>query len=244
MTEVERCELEARSARQRLERDLDVLRSPATVETLKQTIADEASRMKDSVLEDVTARARSTVTSLVEDIKGRATANPSAAVAIAAGVALHLIRRPPITAALISLGLYSLFRTRPVTDSGLSQAKENFAKQVSKVASSTQEAAMDLNDVVSEKVKDLTEAGMQKAASLATSLGSQTETVAGTARRSVHDAADMMAAVKKQASASAGQTVRTTAAFAQENRDALLLGLAGIAVSAALGISVQRRLAD
>ena len=53
-----RCEADANAARLQLERDLDVLRSPATVENFKQTIANEAVRVKDSVIESLTDSAK------------------------------------------------------------------------------------------------------------------------------------------------------------------------------------------
>src|SRR5205807_2610581 len=81
--------------------------------------------------------AKSGLQSVIEDVKGRAAANPAAALAIGAGLAWRLVRHPPIATALIGAGLVSLFRTPPVQasdDAGyFSHAKGRLEEQASQV---------------------------------------------------------------------------------------------------------------
>src|SRR5436309_13730150 len=67
--------------------------------------------MKDEVHRDASDTAAQTAESLWSDIQHRASANPWAAIAIAAGLTWYLVRHPPISTALIGFGLISLLRT-------------------------------------------------------------------------------------------------------------------------------------
>ena len=98
MTTSRKLEREVEIARSRLKSDLSVLSSPRTYAAFK---------------EDLKSEANSTVYNLVDGLKARAAANPAAALAIGAGIAWRVIERPPIAAALIGAGLFSLFRTTP-----------------------------------------------------------------------------------------------------------------------------------
>ena len=91
-----------------------------------------------------------------------------------------------------------MLRTRPATYSGFSQAGENLKKQVSKVASSAQHAAVDIKDAIVEKIQDASEAGLATAASLTADLGERTEVEATKARLSAHDVMDRAANLRRR----------------------------------------------
>ena len=104
-------EQDVESARVRLAEDIARWRDPTTMSEFKDTVVRRATSMKDEVLRDVSDTATDTAESLWSDIKQRASANPWAALAIAAGLTWHLVRHPPISSALIGFGLVSLLRT-------------------------------------------------------------------------------------------------------------------------------------
>ena len=72
-------------ARNRLTGDIARLRAPATL-----------SGFKDDVVDKMTKQASSTAQRVVADLKGRAAANPAAALAIGAGLLWRFAHRPPI----------------------------------------------------------------------------------------------------------------------------------------------------
>src|SRR4051812_2759665 len=98
-------------ARSKLARDLSTLRAPDTYSQFTSTLKQEAFAAKDAFIDKAKTSVQSTVESLVEDLKAKAAANPTAALAIGAGIAWRLIQRPPIATALIGAGLFSLMRT-------------------------------------------------------------------------------------------------------------------------------------
>jgi hypothetical protein len=66
------------------------------------------------VLEKAKERASDAVQRAVAKLKGRAAANPAAALAIGAGLAWRLAHRPPIASLLVGVGC--LWRTTPARD--------------------------------------------------------------------------------------------------------------------------------
>ena len=232
-------EREVEAARAKLAQDLSTLRSPATSAEFTESLKQDALETKDALLEKAKSTVQASVESLIEDIKGRAAANPTAVLAIGAGVAWRLIRHPPIATALIGAGLLSLFRTTPAHLSGrptgeyLSYAKNRLVEQASDIADAAKEQAASVSGAVSERVSD----------------------VAGDLKDQVQDWAEQGTAAARQAVGAAKvhatemadaletRTVQTVQPEA-ESLDRLLLGAAGVAVVAALGIACQRRLAE
>ena len=239
-------ESDAEHARLKLERDLEQLRSPATFAGFKKALTNETVLAKDELVASVTSKAKSTFDSFIEDLKGKATANPGAALAIGAGLAWHFARKPPITTALVGLGLYSLLRTRPHPYSGFAQARENLKTQVGELASAAGEAASVAKDAIVSKATEMTEAGTEKMGDLATAASDQASAISGQAAQTFHNVRENLTEEAKRLSVATQNTLQearsTVTNVSTDNRDALLLGIAGIAVSAALGISVQRRL--
>src|SRR4051794_30040733 len=110
-SELERLELEVENSRSRLSEDIATLRSPSVYSDFLNSLKETALDAKDSMVEDVKDRSQSAIHDAIELAKAKAIANPTATLVIALGVGWHLLRNPPITAALIGGGLISLLRT-------------------------------------------------------------------------------------------------------------------------------------
>ena len=93
-------EHEVERSRAKLTQDLAVLCSAKTLAAFTDDLKQEAFATRDDFW---------------EKIKARAASNPAAVAAIGAGLAWRLFQKPPITSALIGLGLFSLWKTQPRT---------------------------------------------------------------------------------------------------------------------------------
>ncbi len=236
-------EREVEAARAKLASDLSTLRSPSTTEEFTETLKREAIDAKDALVEKAKAGVQSSIESLIEEAKARAAANPAAALAIGAGIAWRLLRHPPVTSLLVGAGLLSLFRTKPEHSYGtsmdyLSHAKTRLVEQAGEVAEVAKENAAALSETVTEKVTETTDDLKERVQDLAKQAASATHRVAKETKEHVsgmwsdEDTLD-------QAAHTAGAIASSPAA-----RDQLLLGAAGLAVVAALGIACQRRFTE
>jgi hypothetical protein len=260
-------EQDVERARAKLASDLATLRSPGTISSFTRELKHEALDAKDSVIESAKASVQSTVSGVVEDLKAKAAANPAAALAIGAGVAWRLMQNPPIATALVGLGLYSLLRTeaaRPsygVQPDYLAQGRERLKEQMADLAESATAAAAqageaatakasELADLAKDKARAWAESSLQSAkeagASVGMRAGSLSDSAAATARRLQQEAQEaaqnayvQAGGVINQATAAGRATVANT-----ESRDTMLLGVAGLAVAAALGIACQKRMTE
>jgi ElaB/YqjD/DUF883 family membrane-anchored ribosome-binding protein len=188
---------------------------------------------------------------LWEKLKARAAANPAAVMAIAAGLAWRLIQRPPIASALIGVGLFSLWKTEAKTSpaegtrpSYLQQSKESLREQAGDVFSAAADIASQAQETVSakgsevwadakEKMREWGEEAGRTVGDTTSQLRSSGEAFLGDIRAKnlrdqVHDVA-----------AKAVDKVRD-----DDVRNNLLLGVAGVAVAAALGITCQKRFSE
>ena len=260
-------EKEVEAARAKLAGDLATLRSPSTAAEFTESLKQEAFEAKDALLDKAKTSIQSSIESMIEDVKARAAANPTAALAIGTGLAWRLIRHPPIATVLVGAGLLSLFRTQPALLHGrsredyLSYAKSRLVEQASEAA-----------DVAKEKAAALGETVSEKAAETAADIKDRVQDMTAQATSAASDAAER---AKERASAMwdetaatlerAGQSTRSKASTGMsrasdtldqawvsaqssmndaEARDRVLLGAAGLAVVAALGIACQRRLVE
>jgi hypothetical protein len=242
-------ERDVEHARAKLAGDLAVLRSPETLSAFTNDLQHEAK-----------SAAQSTVSGLFEDLKAKAAANPIAALAIGAGLAWRLIHNPPIASALVGVGLFSLWRTNAphppsaVQPDYLKQGKQRLKEQGGELLSNATEV---VGEIVSTKAADLTDAAKDKAAQWANHVGevvgevgsrvqADIERATGAVRRAKHDLRDQLHSASTNAYskaddlASAGKNALTD----EEARNKLLLGVAGVAVAAALGIACQKRVSQ
>lgn len=241
-------EREVEQARTKLAGDLAILRSPETLSAFTNDLQHEAK-----------SAAQSTVNGLFEDLKAKAAANPAAALAIGAGVAWRLIHNPPIASVLVGVGLFSLWRTnarRPpsgVQPDYFKQGKQRLKEQGGELLSKATEVAGDM--LVSTKAADLTDAAKDKAAQWSNHVGeavgevgsrvqADVDRVTGAVRRAKHDLRDQLHSASTNAYRKADDLVLASknALDDEETRNKLLLGVAGVAVAAALGIACQKRI--
>ena len=228
MTEnLARLEFEVEEARAKLVRNLSVLRAPQTYRKFAVDVRSEAQSVAQRVMDDV---------------KARAAANPTAVLAISAGIAWRLLKDPPIATALISAGVLGLWRTKPINVAGgdyLSSAQQRFREQVGYALETVKDYASEAAVAAQEKAADYAQAAGKAVQGLATSAAEETVEAIESAR--------VAAAAFPEEAVDAAQraTARLGRALNDGNlRDQLLLGAAGVAVAAALGLAYQRRMSD
>jgi hypothetical protein len=235
--DVRQLEREVEIARSRLRSDLSVLSSPRTYATFK---------------EDLRSEANSTVHNLVDALKARAAANPAAALAIGAGIVWRVIERPPIAAALIGAGLFSLFRTTPIKSSPFEQrdyfaeGRERLTQQVSDFAEDIRDEAVEMAGTAASHAGNVASAAAEKMRDFASAAAFQAKEHASSAGHFASGAMDDATEFAEEVPARAGRMIQKASlavedAFSdRDTRDNILLGAAGLAVAAALGIAVQR----
>lgn len=257
-------EREVEVARAKLTADLALLRAPQTFESFKDDLKQEAIDTKDAILQKTKASAQSMVSDLVEDLKAKAAANPAAALAIGAGLAWRLLRNPPVASALVGVGLFSLLRTpRPPYGStdylhtGAQRLKEQGSELVTKVSAlagdagqALSEQASELSQIASDKVQAWTGDAREIAGDIRADLETKATNALDAGLRASHDLRDKIkdgsANVYAKADRMAQDAVSTGRDILSDDdsRNKLLLGVAGAAVAAALGIAYQKRIAQ
>jgi hypothetical protein len=135
-------------------------------------------------------------------------------------LAWHLARHPPVTSVLVGLGVMSLWRTNPQHPSRSAE----LVTRATEIAGSVKESATELAGSVQDKVEQLrTSETAERASELAESVK---EKVVGTA----------------ESLAERGTAVIYGALHEREKQDNYLYGAAALALAAAVGIAVQRRM--
>ena len=197
-----------------------------------KTVADDLATSTQEAVSDRASR-------FVADLKERAAANPVAVLAIGAGLAWRIFRRPPITSMLVGGGLIALMRTNPKQPA----AGAELVYQVG-----------DLAIAAKEKVEEWSAGGAVAAKETVGQLSSDTGEV-------VARAGELAGSVKgtvEQWSSDVGETVWQVAGATRslaergsqtishivqdpEERDKYLLGAAAVALVAAVGIACQKR---
>ncbi|WP_274630164.1 hypothetical protein [Arvimicrobium flavum] len=153
-------ETEVEAARAKLTGDISTLRSPSTFSDFTENLKQAAMEKKDSFIDDARSRTRSAIDEMVENVKAKAAANPAAVLVIGAGLAWHLLRRPPIVTALVGGGLYSLMRTKAAAN-GTGQvdhmaiAKENLKGQARDMMTAAGDMGQHAADYAVAKATDL-----------------------------------------------------------------------------------------
>lgn len=228
-------ERDVEAARARLSRDLSVLRSPATVAAFRDDLKHEAIRARDHVVRRVQSGARTTALDFVEQLKAKAAANPAAALVIGAGLAWRLIRNPPIATVLVGAGLFSLLRSNPIRTAGqrdvdyMAEARRNLRQQATSVVEELKEQGTALAEDVTVQAREFTHEAMQKAQDWSDAAKNHVRNAAGLAERQAPIGWDTEASRFQQP------------AEADQMKNTLLLGAAGVAVALALGMSYRRR---
>jgi vacuolar-type H+-ATPase subunit H len=158
------------------------------------------------------------------DLKERAAANPAAALAIGAGLAWRIARKPPIASMLVGAGVIGLMRTNP-------QKSYPGAEMASQVGDFAIEAKEKVEQWSSDAGEMVARAGE----------------VAGSVKETVEQwSSDTGETIWQAASATKTLTDRSTETLYgivqdAEERDKYLLGAAAVALVAAVGFAYQRR---
>jgi hypothetical protein len=197
-------ENEVDMARIKLAHDLAVLRSPATMSSFTRDLKREAVETKDAVLDQVKSTAQSTAERLIEDLKAKAAANPTATLATGAGIAWRMFRSPPIATMLVGAGLFSLWRTQGrATVPGerrdyFNEGKERLIAQAGELADTARQKAAEAGETVSEKTAQLmgatTEVVSEKAAELMSATSERLEQLRATTGATAQDTASAVQA--------------------------------------------------
>lgn len=261
-----RCERDVEAARARLAGNLQILRQPETVSSFTRAIKLEVSSVKDAAVESVKSSASDAFTGAIDTLKSKAAANPAALLAIGAGLAWHFIRNPPIVSALVGAGLISLLKTPgPAHAPGadlVAQGRERLKEQATDFVNVAKDVAVTTTAAVSDKIADLSKSGANAASELAHATGKQVSEAmsrgSDTIARMQHDVrgavGDAASAVQATVEGAVQNTVQASQrAFADASsghgrlmsvtpsqQDTILLGIAGVAVAAALGFAAQR----
>jgi hypothetical protein len=220
--DIRRLEQEVVSARAKLAVGLSKLRS-------QQPYEEFADTAREMIVDKVKQSSQTAWQGMIDNVKAKVAENPAATLAIAAGLAWRSYRHPPLATALIGGGLYSLLRTsvdrENVTEMDhVTRAKERLQQQATTLAGSVTEGALDV-------ASDL----KRTASGFAETVTEQSAQIAGAATDKVQEWA-----------AKANETLRSQQAhgalLARQPmaRDNLLLGVAGVAVFAALGLAYRR----
>lgn len=225
-------EREVEIARARLTTNLSTLFSADTYEAFKGDLKDEA---------------RSALSRMVENVKARAAANPAAALAIGAGLTWRLVQRPPITAALIGAGIVSLLRTTPVASNGFferdyySEGKKRLKQQAGELADAVKDQAVEIAGDIKEQASELAATASDKVADAVAAVKEKAASLSHRATQTVDDGWPSADAVSERVDEIAHSgNLDAHSAPNPDVRDNLLLGLAGVAVAAALSIAYQR----
>jgi hypothetical protein len=232
-TELNALEREVEVARARVAGDLAQLRSPATVSEFKGELLAEARRARDQFLEKSSDYVEDAAQHVLSDIKGRASANPAAALAIGAGLAWQLLRHPPIASFLVGAGIFGLMKTRPDFDADFAFG---MARQ-----------AHDVSTLVAARVRSWSEEGAQVAQDAAADMVDNVSALADRASEVTANAGKFARASVVEVAAGASAAGKRVAADVvdampeKEVRDQFLLGAAAVAIAAAIGIASQRR---
>jgi hypothetical protein len=228
---LQQLEREVEAARAKLNGDLSTLRSPAAAAEFSTSFKHEAIGVKNALLERAKSGMQSSIEGFIEELKGRAAANPAAALAIGAGIAWRLVRHPPIATVLIGTGLFSLFRTDPTQLNGsrdvdyLASPRDNLFEQATDAAHAAIERTAEAAEAVSQKITDA-----------AVEIGESAQRMTAEAMSTARDAAGSAVEI--------GAEGIEHALNDAEARDKLLLGMAGLAVMTAVGIAWQRRASE
>ena len=220
-------ECDVEEARAKLAQDLAFLRSPQTYRKFRAGLKSEA---------------QSIFHRLLDDLKARAAANPSAALAIGAGIAWRLLKQPPVATALIGAGMLSLWRTTPMRvndEDYFRTAQQRFGEQITEAADTVKDYAAETVVAAREKVGAYAQSARATVEQLAVSTAEEAAERIENAREAATYIPDKVVDVAQRATSHLGRAVSDEGV-----RDQLLLGVAGLAVVAALGIAYQRKLME
>jgi hypothetical protein len=232
-------ERDVEAARSRFADSLMVLADPGSYAEAAEAAKRDAMGLK----RQVEHKLQSTTDGYLDGLKARAAANPAAVLAVAAGVAWRLFHKPPIATALVGAGLYSLLRTTP-EDFG----EEDRIDYTDRAEERLRQQMTDARDTVLEKAGELAGEAATAAKSLSQSAGETIGKLSAEASERAASASTAAARLARDGTTRGVETAKETVAHSaraiSDNRDQALLGIAGVAVAAAIGVALNRRLEE
>jgi hypothetical protein len=225
LTELDRLEGDVRDARRRMKSDLEVLVAPETLTNFKEEVLSEARQSRDGMVAHVKEAATDWAQCFVADIKERAAANPVAVGAIAAGLAWRILRRPPITTALVGFGLISLWRTKPGDPAPGAETVYRAADIAIEAKQHVEQWGADAGDVIARATDVVVPAVTEAVQRWSADIG----------------AAASQATTSAQSLVASGSKSLQHIVMDQQERDQVLLGAAAVALTTALGLAFLRR---
>ena len=228
-------EREVERARAKLTGDLAILCSPGIVADVTDSLKQQAIESRDR---------------LWQKLKAQAAANPAAVMAIAAGLGWRLMNRPPIATSLIGLGLFSLLRApAPPLDSNssfLRQSAQSLKSQGEQLASAAGEKAAETKDTITAKGAEAWALAKEKLDEWSADAADQLSDARLQAKRTSEAALESVLRQKNDLRDELvdGAAAAKAAFRDQDTRNVILIGIAGVAVAAALGIAVQKRITE
>jgi hypothetical protein len=225
-SELEHLERDVEQARKRLTEDLALLRRPSALSEFKQDLISRAIRTKDDLVHQTTSAALTRAQQFLADVKSRAAANPAAVLAIAAGLAWRLARRPPISSILVGLGVAGLLKADPTRG----------PSPVTVRATELANSASDLAGKVAEEAQQRSMQAQRSAAETLEQFYATAGVGASQAREAGRAALGKTVGVANDVSSTLVWVGRDT-----DTRDNYLLGAAALAIGAAAAIGYRRR---
>jgi hypothetical protein len=211
---LQQLEREVEAARAKLAGDLSTLRSPATFSDFTEGVTEEALNARDALVEKAKTGARSMLDDMIDTVKAKAAANPTAVLAIGAGIAWRLIQRPPIASALIGAGLVSLLRAEPARLNGrgyedyLEHGKRRLQRQATDFADAVREQTVAAGAAVKERAGELADAAKDRAQRLS----ADAQSVAHDALGSTRERMQQLGGVTESAARDAADSLRARGA--------------------------------
>ena len=239
MSELLEHERAVERSRGKLSEDLAILCSRDTRTAFTEDLKHEALDIKEAVW---------------EKIKARAASNPAAVMAIGAGLVWHFLRNPPITSALIGVGLYSLWKTHPKTAYDatgkrlgyLEQSKEVLKEQAEHVASVAGDLAVRTGEKATEKGAKAWQGAKETMREwqdeIGQTLNAATDHLKTSGEEFLAEVRDKERTLRPQVRSAAAKTIQRVED--PDIRNSLLLGVAGAAIAAAVGIACQKRISE
>ena len=198
-------ERDVEAARAKLGRNLSTLSSPNTYSQFSDTLKDEAVSLKDAVIDKAKTSVQSAVEAFVDDLKAKAAANPTAALAIGAGIAWRLIQRPPVATVLVGAGLFSLLKTDATHSKGrtnadyVAEATGRLQEQASDFAADVTERAGRVYDAAADRASELASTVTDRVGEATSSAAAQITGVASAATERLQEWSDDASATLKDA---------------------------------------------
>ncbi|MGC1846730.1 MAG: hypothetical protein WA707_04045 [Pseudolabrys sp.] len=230
-------EHEVERSRTKLTQDLGVLCSSETFAAFTDDLEKEAFETRDAFW---------------EKLKARAASNPAAVIAIGAGLAWRIIQHPPIASALIGVGLFSLWKTQPKTAYDAAgkrldyaqQSKEVLREQAGQAFSAAADIAEKVQNTAAAKGSEVWDGAKEKLREWKEDVGGAVADTTSKLKSSGDLLVDDLRIKQQDLRDKIGSFADTAASQLRDDdtRNQLLLGIAGVAIAAALGIACQKRI--